>query len=54
MSIDLSGTELQAGLAPSKGKAAATAKDRFLTKVRALDSSGTPGDDSTLTRRATA
>ena len=46
MSFDLSGTELQMGLTPSKGKAVATSKDRFLTKVRPLDSSGTQVDET--------
>jgi serine/threonine-protein kinase len=44
MSIDLSGTELQTGLSTAKGKP--ITKDRFLTKLRAFDSSSQTVDDS--------
>jgi hypothetical protein len=44
MSIDLGSSDLQSGLAPSKGKP--VTKDRFLTKVRSLDNGSTPNDDS--------
>ncbi len=43
MSIDLGGTELQSGLAPPKTKIAV--KDRFIGKLRPLDSSSSAADD---------
>ncbi len=44
LSIDLSSTELQSGLPALKGKIAV--KDRAIGKLRPLDSSATPGDES--------
>ncbi len=44
MSIDLSSTDLQSGLSSAKGKIAT--KDRFLGKIRSLDSNASTPDDN--------